>query len=198
MGRREENAIMVRKNLINTADQLIVQCGYENVSVDDIVKASGIAKGTFYNYFKRKEDLIFELSKERFAHVTGDVDKLAEDDPLTSIRRYLINFMTVIVNSKIELVRQWIRYVSASSSNNQSKWQFDVSSLERLLQKLIAAHKLSADTPTPELARLLLTEMYGVILTWSISPDTVDPIVTVNEFCDLQLETLLHRYLSKD
>lgn len=189
---------MVRKKLIHAANQLIVQCGYENVSVDDIVKASGIAKGTFYNYFKHKEDLIFELSRERFADVTGHVDKLAEDDPLTSIRRYLIDFMTVIVNTKIELVRQWIRYVSASSSNHQPKWQFDVQSLERLLQKLIAAHKLSTKTPTPKLARLLLTEMYGVLLTWSITPDTMDPIVTVNEFCDLQLEALLHRYLTKD
>ena len=51
VGKREDNAIATRKKLISTANQLIVQHGYENISVDTIVKASGIAKGTFYNYF---------------------------------------------------------------------------------------------------------------------------------------------------
>ncbi|MFX3617842.1 MAG: TetR/AcrR family transcriptional regulator [Sporolactobacillus sp.] len=69
MGKRKENARMTRQKLLATADRLIVRNGYEDVSVDSIVQANGITKRTFYNYFKRKEDLILELSKARFAGI---------------------------------------------------------------------------------------------------------------------------------
>jgi len=194
VGKREDNAIATRQSLIEAADHLIVQKGYENISVDDIVKTSGIAKGTFYNYFERKEDLIFELSKEHFAKLNTQTILSEQDDPIIIIKKYLIDFMSVIFNSKIELARQWVRYISFSETNS-NKWQFDVQSFEQLLMKLIDADKLKVNTPVHQLAQLFLTEMYGVIFTWCISPKTVDPIATVKRFCDLQLSALLQPYL---
>lgn len=196
VGKREDNAIATRKKLISTANLLIVQHGYENISVDAIVKASGIAKGTFYNYFDRKEDLIFELSKQRFAPITARTTELTNDDPLSNIQRYLVDFMTVIADSKIGLARQWVRYISASSANN-AKWQFDVQSFERLLMKLIDLNQLKIATPVHQLAQLLLTQLYGVILTWCITSETLDPVATVKRFCALQLPSLLGPYLVK-
>ncbi|KRM59109.1 TetR/AcrR family transcriptional regulator [Secundilactobacillus malefermentans] len=193
MGKREDNAIATRKKLLDTADQLIVQRGYENISVDEIVKTAGIAKGTFYNYFERKEDLIFELSKEHFANVIDD-NEAVSGDAFDVIKNYLVDYMTVIENSKIELARQWISYVSASSAN-RNKWKFDVQSFERILMKLIDAGKLKITTPVHQIAQLMLTEMYGILLTWCISPETVNPVTTVKRFCDLQLPSLLRDYL---
>jgi len=194
VGKREEKAIATRNKLINTANQLIVQHGYENISVDAIVRASGIAKGTFYNYFKRKEDLIFELSKQRFALIAAPTEELLKHTPLTNIQCYLVDFMAVIVASKVELARQWIRYVSGSSADH-TKWHFDVHSFEQLLMKLIDLKQLKSTTPVHQLAQLLLTQLYGVLLTWCIDPATIDPLVTVNQFCALQLPRLLAPYL---
>lgn len=194
VGKREDNAIATRQKLISTANRLIVDHGYEDVSVDDIVKASGIAKGTFYNYFERKEDLIFELSKIRFAPVAKQSEDLVGRDSTEIIKDYLVDFMTVIVNSKIELARQWVRYVSASDAN-QGKFKFDVQSFEDLLMKLIDLEVLKVNTPVHQIAQLFLTEMYGVILTWCVAPSTVAPIATVKRFCDLQLPKLLEDYV---
>ncbi len=36
--------------------------GFDRVSVEDITRDSGVAKGTFYHYFKCKEDVVAELS----------------------------------------------------------------------------------------------------------------------------------------
>lgn len=192
MGKREDNAKQTRAKLLDTADRLIVKDGYERVSVDSIVKASGIAKGTFYNYFKRKEDLIFELSKHRFANLIGSRDT-GNQDAVTSISAYLEEFMTVIANSKIELARQWVRYVSASDAN-KDKWQLDVDSLERFIQQLIREDKLSAKTPHYVLSETLLTQMYGIILSWCIDPKAIDPIQRTQQFCTQQLELLVNPY----
>src|SRR5690606_36726920 len=37
--------------------------GYENVSVDEIIAATNTSKGTFYHYFRGKEEIISEISR---------------------------------------------------------------------------------------------------------------------------------------
>lgn len=47
-----------RKQLvINKAHQLFIEKGFQSTSVQDILDASGISKGTFYNYFPSKSEL---------------------------------------------------------------------------------------------------------------------------------------------
>ena len=44
--------------LLQIAYRLFLSQGYENTSVDEIIEAAGIAKGTFYYYFQSKEQML--------------------------------------------------------------------------------------------------------------------------------------------
>jgi AcrR family transcriptional regulator len=44
-----------RKELMDVAEELFLENGYEETAVSDIVKKAGVAQGTFYYYFKSKE-----------------------------------------------------------------------------------------------------------------------------------------------
>lgn len=46
-----------RDNILDAADELFSLRGYTAVSVDDLCKAAGVLKGSFYNYFDSKADL---------------------------------------------------------------------------------------------------------------------------------------------
>lgn len=48
-------------DLIQAAFRLFLIKGAENTSIDDIVKKAGVAKGTFYLYFKDKNELIDQI-----------------------------------------------------------------------------------------------------------------------------------------
>lgn len=48
-------------DLIQAAYRLFLTKGSENTSIDDIVKRAGVAKGTFYLYFKDKNELIDKI-----------------------------------------------------------------------------------------------------------------------------------------
>lgn len=50
-----------QEKIIQFAQQLFLEKGYFSVSVQDIIDASGISKGTFYNYFHSKSDLVLAL-----------------------------------------------------------------------------------------------------------------------------------------
>lgn len=61
--------------LLDTAQHLFFQKGYDQTSVNAIITAAGIAKGTFYHYFKSKEELLDKMV-ERF---TMKMQKVADD-----------------------------------------------------------------------------------------------------------------------
>ena len=47
-----------RTNILDAAYELFIEKSFSNTSIDDVVKSAGIAKGTFYLYFKDKHDLM--------------------------------------------------------------------------------------------------------------------------------------------
>ena len=49
--------------IIQVATKVFASDGYENASVDMIVEKAGVAKGTFYYYFKTKDDLFLSMFK---------------------------------------------------------------------------------------------------------------------------------------
>lgn len=58
--RREQTTNETRRIIFDTAIELFSKKGYERVTVDDICEQAGVAKGTFYNHFKSKNQVIIE------------------------------------------------------------------------------------------------------------------------------------------
>lgn len=56
---RPEERDRIKKALIEESTQLFTSQGLKKTTVDDIVRRVSIAKGTFYLYFKSKEELFF-------------------------------------------------------------------------------------------------------------------------------------------
>lgn len=57
MGKVVENKQLKEKNLLNTAFHLFTTKGIVKTSISDIVQQAGVAKGTFYLYFRDKYDI---------------------------------------------------------------------------------------------------------------------------------------------
>ena len=50
-----------KKEILMIARKLFVEKGYDQTSINDILKIIEIAKGTFYYYFTSKEELLEEI-----------------------------------------------------------------------------------------------------------------------------------------
>lgn len=51
-----------RDHILNCAWNLFYRQGYNDTTIDDILDAANISKGTFYHYFDGKEALVFGMS----------------------------------------------------------------------------------------------------------------------------------------
>ncbi|NLJ55803.1 MAG: TetR/AcrR family transcriptional regulator [Firmicutes bacterium] len=58
---REDRKKELKEEIYLQAVRLFKEKGYENVTIEDITSACRIAKGTFYNYFPRKESILLHL-----------------------------------------------------------------------------------------------------------------------------------------
>ncbi|WP_300363777.1 TetR/AcrR family transcriptional regulator, partial [Fusobacterium sp.] len=50
-----------KEEIISTGSKLIIEKGYLNTSIQDITSKMGIAKGSFYTYFKSKDEFILTI-----------------------------------------------------------------------------------------------------------------------------------------
>lgn len=58
-GKREQTKLANRRAILDAAREVFAELGYESATVRDIVRRTGLASGTFYNYF-RSLDEVFE------------------------------------------------------------------------------------------------------------------------------------------
>jgi AcrR family transcriptional regulator len=58
-----------RAQLVNAAREVFGAQGYHEATVDDITRAAGVAKGTFYLYFDEKKEIYYELVRTFLQHV---------------------------------------------------------------------------------------------------------------------------------
>ncbi|WP_163655121.1 TetR/AcrR family transcriptional regulator [Listeria sp. PSOL-1] len=72
-----------KRKIITTAKEIFRKKGYLLTSVADIVEASGISKGTFYNYFTSKEELAIVIFKQEYSVLYQKLDRIITDEAKT-------------------------------------------------------------------------------------------------------------------
>ncbi|MFJ9366042.1 TetR/AcrR family transcriptional regulator [Nocardia sp. NPDC101769] len=65
IGRRERNRQRVRARIYTSALELFAEKGYDATTIDEIAERADMSRGTFFNHFPRKEDLITEWARDR-------------------------------------------------------------------------------------------------------------------------------------
>jgi AcrR family transcriptional regulator len=72
VGKREQTKVQNRQAILDAAREVFGELGYETATVRDIIRRAGLAAGTFYNYYRSKEEVFAALSDDgarRFAPI---------------------------------------------------------------------------------------------------------------------------------
>lgn len=81
-----------KKQILQVAFKLFLKKGYKEVTMTDILSASGLSRGTFYYYFKSKEQLFAEVIDLFFITIPSAVKRPIGDESLNAFYHdYLVN-----------------------------------------------------------------------------------------------------------
>ncbi|MCR4617799.1 MAG: TetR/AcrR family transcriptional regulator [Lachnospiraceae bacterium] len=99
MGKAETNKQIKRESLLNTAFDLFTTKGINNTSIADIVEAAGVAKGTFYLYFKDKYDINSKLLVHRSSLLFASALTRMHEMGITDVREKIFFVIDDIIDA---------------------------------------------------------------------------------------------------
>ncbi len=74
-GKRERNKAENRAAILASARRVFADLGYEAATIRDVIGATDLAAGTFYNYFRDKESVLRALLDEKMAELQRRADE---------------------------------------------------------------------------------------------------------------------------
>jgi TetR/AcrR family transcriptional regulator, cholesterol catabolism regulator len=72
LGRRERKKLDMLQRIRAAAADLFREKGYDATTVEEIAERADVAKGTFFNYYPRKDALLEELGADMFASLVAE------------------------------------------------------------------------------------------------------------------------------
>lgn len=199
MTNRQLAAQETRRKLLEAAKGLVREKGLVNTSIEEITRACGVSSGTFYTYFKRKEDVVFALSQEMYQGIYEEAQ--AHDGPfMERLAFYLTNFSGHIERDGLKLCQEWVRNTVdpdlVEGPYNKDKLHVDIDCMRGMIEKGIERGELREDTPVDALANALTDVIYGEMLCWDMSGGAYSFEGRTKEFCRLFLPAMMGPYIS--
>jgi AcrR family transcriptional regulator len=108
VSRRERKKEETRHRIFHAAVDLFRERGFQNTTVDEITEKADVAKGTFFNYFPRKETVLAYLSEERLLAIEENAGALL--DEARPAREKLLDLYSTAASAYAE-DRELSRYV---------------------------------------------------------------------------------------
>lgn len=78
-----------RNEILDAADELFGQKGFDGTSTNDILERVGIARGTLYHHFKSKEDIMDALIERYSVRLLGAAQESAADKSIPVVERII-------------------------------------------------------------------------------------------------------------
>jgi AcrR family transcriptional regulator len=114
--RRERKKADARARILATAVRLFAKRGLENTTVEKVAEAADIGKGTIYNYFSTKEDIVVAFMAELEARVQAKVSTFAAAKaPLREILAEFIRFQFRLKRPYHKFVRVFMAQMFANT-----------------------------------------------------------------------------------
>ena len=187
--KRQQQALLTKDALFDSAIRLFKEKGYDKVTVEDITNLAGTAKGSFYTYFRTKSDIIIE----EFRTIDDFYRGFAKN-----LRRYVGSRAKILaftraqmryVRDKVGLETLKLLYANNIMEPTTEKILIDKTRyLHRLVSDLIAQGQeegeLRDDLSADELALLYNRSFRSVFLDWAISNDGFDLVKEGLRYCE--------------
>lgn len=126
----EEEYNAKRNAILAAAQELVYSKGYEKMTIQDILNALGISKGTFFHYFSSKQVLLETLVERFMDEGEKQIVPIVRDENLTALQK---------LNRYFEVASQWKAGRKAYLLRLMRVWYSDHNAIVR--QKMLTTSK---------------------------------------------------------
>jgi AcrR family transcriptional regulator len=175
LGRRERRAAETRVRLFRSAMRLFAERGFQNVTVEDITEAADVGKGTFFNYFQSKDQVLGVMAEIQLGKVR-EVLQQAEGgrQPVRTVLRSLFQRVAEEPGRSPEMTRALISTFLASDEIRLAM-SMNLAEGRRMVAKILdlgqQRGEVNRGLKPEQLARQCQQSVIGTLLFWSLRGD---------------------------
>ena len=147
--------------------------GFENCTIEEIARAAGVGKGTVYNYFRAKEDLVVSFMVDVERQTQAEVAALAQ------ARGSAASILTRFIESQMAFKAPHHRFVRlflaqlAGTATHADSWVREASAaldpaLVQLFEKLQKRGLVRTDVDVATLVGTFKVVQLGLMILWAI------------------------------
>ncbi len=157
-----------RTEIIDIAEELFLRSGYNETAVSDIVQKVGVSQGTFYYYFKSKENILNAIIERYIDDIKVGVKAIAAKDDINPIEK-IIAFFGFLNNMDIGKEKLIDYFHEDQNVHLHAKFEKNVPSniippLCQMIEEGVQEHLF--DTKNPEMAALSIIGTTFTISHW--------------------------------
>lgn len=196
MGKRQEAALETRQKIIEAMRALLQEKAASDINIEEITQRAGVAKGSFYTHFKRKEDVISVIAMDCY-NMARDSAFRSNAGIREQISGYLRDSGKIIAANTLQIAQNWMKSVTAplpGETGGLEKYNFDYDNLLEMLRRAARSGELRADTPCEQLAQSVINSYYGAVAIWCITDGETDLAQNIDRYCAHDLNQLLEQY----
>lgn len=178
--RRESKRRLTRARLVEAGLACFSEEGYERTTVEQITRRAGVAKGTFFNYFRSKGELLLQVGAVQEEWMLDQIARLRQT-PDRPVAPAIIELM-VATATRLPLSRLLLRAMFQASLQSPEESDAQVRHFARVGEALIplcqrgqARGELTIRVSGYEMAALIIQTYSGTLLAWSLTsePETL-------------------------
>lgn len=173
VSRRERKKEETKERILKAAFDLFRRRGVEATTVEEICEKADVAKGTFFNYFPRKEAVFGYLSETWVADAERKVGEvLAKGGPIwAKVRDVFVEFASFYEEDRElskHMAAEWSRCMHDPADTVCRRWDELGANVARQLQ---TRGELRRDAAPERVHRVLADVYHGTIIMWLESPE---------------------------
>jgi len=96
-----------RANLIQAAFTVYARKGFDSPTIDDFIAEAGVSRGTFYNYFLTREELMAAVAADLIAYISSWIDA-ATDNVRDPVERLSVAVRYFLIQAAKNKTRAWV------------------------------------------------------------------------------------------
>lgn len=186
--RHQKNRMLTHKKLINATVELVIDKGYDSISIQDITDRADLGRGTFYIHFKDKESAVWgavqygleETELQAHSHYSEGIPEQCEYYGYLNIFRHADQHRKLY---KVMLGSQGSAAITARVHKHLAE-EFE-NDMESLPEKIYADFLI----PKQILSQVLTGAIIQLVVWWLETPNTY----SVEQIAALFYESIHHK-----
>lgn len=196
LSRREHNKLRTRHAILRAASRCFAHAGINATTMDEIAEKADVARGTLFNYFASKAEVVSALMVEK---TDGFTEYVLEESrsayPIEDRIRRVFGRSAQMLEQFAALSRRLLDPSEqgwSTAAGGRDVIETLIDAFTRLLETAPDADALRVDVPPRQLAELLLGIYSGVVHLWRIQEDY--PLIPrLDQAARLAAEMVRHR-----